>query len=189
MPRFVLIAAAVSLTALVTMPSVQSAEVQKPAEFVSGTAVSIPAHTAGSLDAASPAELKFHYRGSVLSVPYLKITSAEASDAAGRHIWRVPVPKIGKSGRLLTISYHTTNDSIAMMTFKASPGAVSSLVATINERKEPAPDPTILKTREAAAAKIAEEEWWGNRYWRTLRNKSKWAQPSDSQGAPTGTKE
>jgi len=170
------------------MPSVQSSEVQKPAEFVSGTAVSIPAHTAGSLDAASPAELKFHYKGSVLSVPYQKITSVEASDPGGRHLWRVPVPKIGKSVRLLTVSYHNTDDSTAMVTFKASGSAVSSLVATINERKQPAPDLASLKSREAAAAKVAEEEWWGNRYWRTLRNKSKWpGAVSDSQGAPGGT--
>src|SRR5258708_5203074 len=187
MPRFVLIAAAVLTTALLTTSSVQSSEVQKPAEFVSGTAATIPAHTAGSLDTASPAQLKFHYRGSVFSVPHQKITSPHAAETAGRHIWRVPVPKVGKSPRLLTISYRNTENSTAMLTFKASAGAVSSLVDTINERRQLAPDPATLKTREATAAKIAEEEWWGNRYWRTLHNKSKWSQPSDSQGAPAGT--
>jgi hypothetical protein len=189
MPRFVLIAAAVFSTALVTIPPVKSSETQKPAEFVSGTVTSIPARTAGSLDTASHADLQFHYRGTVFSVPYRKITSTQTADPAGWHIWRVPVPKLGKSARLLTISYRNADDSTAMVTFKASAGIVSSLVNVIDERRETAPDLASLKTRDAAAAKLADEEWWGNRYWRTQRNKAKWPQASDSQGAPSGTKE
>jgi hypothetical protein len=189
MPRFVLIAAAVLSTAMLTMPSVKSSEVQKPAEFVSGTVTSIPTGTAGSLDTTSHTELQFRYRGSVFSVPYQKITNTATSAPGSKHLWKVPVPKIGKSARLLTISYRNRDDATASVTFKASASNVSSLVSTIDERKAPGPDLATLKTREAAAAKIAEEEWWGNRYWRTLRNRSKWPQPADSQPAPAGTKE
>jgi hypothetical protein len=187
MPRFALIAAAVLSTALVTIPSVKSSETQKPVEFVSGTVTSIPVRTAGTLDTASHVDLQFHYSGTVFSVPYQKITSTETADPSGWHIWRVPIPKLGRSTRLLTISYRKVDDSTATVTFKASAGIVSSLVDVIDERREPTPDPASLKTREAAAAKLADEEWWGNRYWRTQRNKGKWPQPSDSQGAPSGT--
>ena len=54
MPRFVLIAAAVLSTTLVTMPSVKSSETQKPAEFVSGTVTSIPARRPQAATAMTP---------------------------------------------------------------------------------------------------------------------------------------
>jgi hypothetical protein len=185
MPRFVPIAAAVLSTALVTMPTVKSGELQRPAEFISGSVTSIPAGTAGTLDTSSHTELQFRYRGSVFSVPYQKITNTETAGVGSKHLWKVPVPMIGKSARFLTIAYRTADDSAATVTFKAPAPIVSSLVSTIDERKAPEVEPAPLKTREAA--KLAEEQWWGNRYWRTLNNKSKWPQPADSQGAPSGT--
>jgi len=187
MPRFILVAAAVLSTALVTMPSVKSANFQGPAEFISGSMTSIPAGTSGSLDTSSHTELQFRYHGSVFSVPYQRITDTETVSAGGRHLWKVPVPSLGKSARLLTIAYRTADDSPATITFKAPAPIVSTLVSTIDERKAPEQQPSPLKMREAA--KQAEEVWWGNRYWRTLNNKSKWPQLADSQSAPSGTKE
>ena len=186
MPRFVLIAAAVLSTALVTMQSAKSSDVRRSAEFVSGSVTSIPSGTTGSLDTSSHTELQFHYRGSVLSLPYQKITNTETAAARGsKHLWKVPVPRIGKSARFLTIAYRTADDTAATVTFRATAPIVSSLVSMIDERKAPELNPSPLKTREAA--KLAEEVWWGNKYWRTLNNKSKWSTPADSQGAPTGT--
>jgi hypothetical protein len=185
MPRFVLIAAAVLSTALVTMPSVKSAELQRPVEFISGSVTTIPAGTAGMLDVSSHTELQFRYHGSVFSVPYQKITDTETAGTGIKHLWKVPVPMIGNTARFLTIAYRTADDSAATVTFKAPAPIVSSLVSTIDERKAPEVEPSPLKTREAA--KLAEEQWWGNRYWRTLNNKSKWPPPADSQPATTGT--
>lgn len=73
MPRFVLIAAVVMTIALVAMPAVQSSELQRPAEFVSGTATSISTGTPGSIDTTSHTDLEFRYHGEVFSVPYQKI--------------------------------------------------------------------------------------------------------------------
>ena len=102
MPRFVLIAAVVMTIALVAMPAVHSSELQRPAEFVSGTATSISTGTPGSLDTTSHTDLEFRYHGEIFSVPYQKITSTATASETGRHFWKIPVPKIGKTERLLT---------------------------------------------------------------------------------------
>ena len=200
MPRFVLIAAVVMAIALVAMPAVQSSELQRPAEFVSGTATSISTGTPGSLDTTSHTDLEFRYHGEIFSVPYQKITSTATANETGRHFWKIPVPKIGKTERLLTIAYRTGDDSTASVTFKIPKLAATSLVNIIEERRSPEAAQAPLKVRQEAA-RVQEEEWWGNRYWRTLRNKSKWPQPSDaaqtvapaattsSTATPGGTKE
>ena len=159
-------------------------------EYVSGTAKSIPVNTPGTLDARGPSGLSFKYGKSVLAVPFKNITGTEVTEPSGHHIWHVRVPKIGKSERFLNITYREGETS-RMLTFKAPTGTVKELANAIDVRRvEPkpaaatalAPRPPINKDPEA---------WWGDQYWRTTRNKSKWPQSpaENTSGAPAGTKE
>ena len=180
MPRFVLTTAIALTIAMVVMPSAQSSDLQRPAEFISGTATTIATGTPGALDTTSHTDLEFRYHGQVFSVPYLKITSTATASETGHHIWKVPVPKIGKSERLLTIAYRNSDDSTASVTFKVPTAMTNNLVGIIEERRSPEAAQAPLKVRQEAA-RVAEDEWWGNRYWKTLRNRSKWPQPADAQ--------
>ncbi len=154
------------------MPPAISAATAKTAEFVSGTEKTIPVNTLGSLDADSATELRFHYGQAVFALPYQKITGAEVVEPNSRHLWKVKVPPI-KSSRFLTITYKEGETS-RMMTFKAPTNQVTNLVSIIDERRKP-----------KDLAKSA-DEWWGDKVWRTTRNKSKWPNPdSDSQGTAT----
>ncbi len=152
-------------------------------EFVGGTIKSIPANAVGSLDASGPEGLRFLYGSSVFSLSYDKITGAQVAEPVSRHLWRVPVPTIGRGVRLLTISYRDADKS-GMVTFKAPvPVAWNVWSAIDDRRKKPA--------ASTKAAVSVEEAWWGDKYWRTNRNKEKWAAAPtpDAPGIPAGTKE
>lgn len=231
MRRSFLIAAAV----FSMVPAATWAGTANTVEFVGGNVKSIPANTTGSLDASGSSELSFHYGKSVLRVPYQSIVHTEVTEPTGMHLWRVPVPKLGKGARFLNISYKD-GESTRMLTFKAPAGNVSELVSTIEQHRNPKPqlsakesnpeakaaskekaskektpkhvaskasksDKKSKKSEEIAKAekpapekkadiKTDTAEWWGDSYWRTTRNKTKWPQvPADNTGVPAGTKE
>ena len=176
--RLSLLTVSMLAAVVLIMPPAISAGTAKNAEFVSGTEKTIPANTLGSLDVESSTELRFHYGQSVFALPYQNITNTEVVEPNARHLWKVPMPKVGKSSRFLTITYKEGETS-RMMTFKAPTTEVSNLVTTIDERRK---DP---KEVAAKAAKTA-NDWWGDRYWKTNRNKQKWPNgDADSQGVAT----
>jgi hypothetical protein len=191
---------------------------------VSGTVKTIPSNSVGALDTNSPAELRFHYGSSVYALPYQKISNAEIVEPAGHHLWKVPVPKLGKGARLLSITIRE-GDETGMLTFRTSASEANRIAADINEHgkrknavktsdvKPDAPMTSAAKRgnkpdkKQAAHAKsakaktsdveastgkpaAAQEAWWGDRYWKTTRNKDKWpsGQPADASGMPAGTK-
>jgi hypothetical protein len=171
--RLSLLSAVMLAGVVLIMPPGISAGTAKNAEFVSGSEKSIPANTLGSLDVDSSTELRFHYGQALFALPYQKITGTEVVEPNGRHLWKMKVPPIGKSSRFLTITYKDGETS-RMMTFKAPTTQVSNLVSVIDERRKP-----------KDLAKSA-DDWWGDKVWRTTRNKSKWPNPDgDSQGTAT----
>jgi hypothetical protein len=221
-----LITAAVALLT----PSMSLAGTATAAEFVSGTVKSIPVNTSGSLDAGGTTDLRFRYGKSVFSLPYKNITTAEVTEPIGKHLWKVPVPKVGKSARFLNISYREGTET-RMLTFRAPTSAVNDVVASINAHRKgtesttattsaPPPPPAHAKAKAPAKApahakakapakapapvtaapaatasapsiKTDTEDWWGDRYWRTTRNKGKWPEvpAENAPGVPAGTKE
>ena len=157
-----------------------------PAEYVSGTVKTIPANASGSLDAGS--ELTFHYGKSVFAVPYNKITDTQITEPSGHHVWKVPVPKVvGRGERLLNITYRE-GDSSRMATFKGSASSLKEVADAIDGHRK---DQQALSFAPRPAAKPVVEDWWGDKYWRTTRNKNKWPEiPQDNApGVPGGSKE
>ncbi len=189
MRRLILFSTAVLTVLLVTPQPADSAENAKSVQFISGTASTIPLNIEGSLDATSPSELRFNYGMSAFTLPYEKITGTQVSDTSGRHLWKVPVPKMGKSSRFLTIAYRNGENATALLTFKGSAGSVASLRDAIDQRRTPAPAPETAKTQ---AKEPVQDDWWGDRYWRTNRNRDKWPSTQEQTGGPvvaTGTKD
>lgn len=168
----------------VFLPTPITAATKNTAEFLSGTVKGIPENTLGSLESSDPAELRFVYGKAMFAVPYKSITDARIVDPPGRRLWRVPVPRLSKGARYLTITYRE-GDNPFMMTFKAPAGEISDLVGTIEERRK-GPQSGAAKT----SAKAEPETWWGDKYWRTNRNKTKWptTEAGDTTSVPAGTK-
>ena len=187
MRRSLLLIVLTATVALMTPAAIHAAS-PNTALLVGGTVKGIPANSVGSLDVTNSSELRFHYGKSVFALPYQQITNTQVVEPDGRHLWKVPVPTLGKGSRLLTITFKD-GDASRMLTFKAPAHTVSQLVSAIDDRRE---TPKTASASASAKASVTQtpEVWWGDRYWKTNRNKAKWPTPeSETQGVPTATKE
>jgi hypothetical protein len=137
----------------------------KPIEYVGGTVKSIPADSSGSFDFDDTRELKFLFSGGFYAIPYELITNTELiKDDSSHHILRkIPAPSFGQKKETLTIS------------FKDGAGAKGSLsFAVSGNQGNVAVDTIAAKKAFAEATTIPSNDWWGDRYWKTNRNKSEW---------------
>ena len=152
-------------------------------EYVGGTVKSIPVYSSGSLNLDDAKELSFSYGDSVYKIPYDQITSTQTNPSGGGHhlFGKIPVPSIpGKKKNTLTISYKDSAGPSGTLNFELSAHQASEARDTIAERKAP----------KAAASQS--QEWWGDKYWKTNRNRTGWegtAQTGQTaQAGPGGTK-
>lgn len=154
-------------------------------EYVGGTVKSIPANSAGTFNFDDAKELRFNYAGVVFKLPYEQITSTEVNKAEGHHLLgKIPVPSLmpGKRKQTLSISYKDPAGATGTLNFELSASQASSVRDTIALKKAPVQTAT------------QSTDWWGDRYWKTTRNKGTWeagnaqvAQPGQT-ATPAGTK-
>src|SRR3984893_13181386 len=171
MRRSLLLIVLTATVALLTPAAIYAAS-PNTALLVGGTVKGIPANSVGSLDVTNSTELRFRYGKSVFALPYQEITNTEVVEPAGRHLLGVPVPTLGKGSRLLNITFKEGDDT-RMLTFKAPARTVSNLVSTIDDRRQ---GPKASSASASAKGSVTQtpEVWWGDKYWRTNRNKAKW---------------
>ena len=157
-------------------------------EFVGGTTKIIPLNTMGTLDAATTNGLHFRYGRGDFDLPYNRIIRTEIGETPGHHLWKVPVPHLGKGTRLLTVTYKEGESGTGMVTFRAATSTISAINSEIDDQKR-APAVATSTPTKSVDKKATGEDWWGDAYWRTNRNKSKWpgqtseAQPSGGGGS------
>ncbi len=158
------------------------------AEYVSGSAKSIPVNATGSLSAGDAKELQFNYGQSVYKLPYAQITSTEIMQGEGRHILhKIPVPSLfGKKKETLAINYKDASGANGTLNFELSAREAKATREAIAEWKA---------TPQSAPATAQSNEWWGDKYWKTTRNKGTWetgttaVTPGTPAPAASGTKE
>jgi len=136
-------------------------------EYVGGTVQSIPANAEGSLNFDSPRELQFNYSDSVYKIPYEQITNTEITRTELRRVHRIPVPALlpNKWKNTLTISYKDQTGTTGTVKFVMPMADALDVRKAIAERKAPA--------GETSATSI-NNQWWGDQYWKTTRNKPNW---------------
>jgi hypothetical protein len=146
------------------------------AEYVGGTVKSIPMNTTGFLNLDDTKVMKFNYGPAAYKLPYEQITGTEVTKGDTRHVLkRVPVPSFfGRKKETLTISYKDAEGVTGKLSFEVSARIASNVQTTIAELKA---------LPEAAAANLS-NEWWGDKYWKTVRNKSTWEAGSASTAQP-----
>jgi hypothetical protein len=155
-------------------------------QYVGGTVKAIPANTAGSFNFDDTKEMRFNYSGSVYKLSYEQITATEISKGDGHHVFgKIPVPSLVPSKRkqTLSISYKDSTGATGTLNFELAAAQASAARDMIALKKAPPQLSTAGQTTD----------WWGDRYWKTNRNKGLWdsssAQTSQSgQTAPAGTK-
>jgi hypothetical protein len=165
----------ISTIALAVIPPVclRGAEI---AEYVGGTAKSIPVNATGSLSVNATKELRFNYGESVYKLSADQITGTEILQGETRHILhKIPVPSFRQKKETLAINFKDAAGANGTVNFQLSPKQANSVREQIDAWKAPAP--------QVAGAKDP-NEWWGDRYWKTNRNKDGWQPATAATPAP-----
>ena len=181
--RLTLLTAA-TLLAYPVIP-VSGASTSVEAQYVGGTAKTIPANTYGTLNLQDSKELQFHYGTSVYRVAYDQITGSEILAGEGRHLFgRVPVPNFvpWKKRETFSISFHDSTGATGTLNFEVTSKAGSSAQSLLAARTE-------KHSGETAVA--GDDDWWGDKWWKTNRNHDTWGsekqKPAEAaQAAPLG---
>jgi len=139
------------------------------ASYVGGSVKSIPLHLTGTLDVSERGELRFDYGTGTYKLPCAQITSTATTQDETRHIFRkIPVPSIapGRKKQTLTVNYKDAAGVNGTLNFELTASQASALLETIAVKKA---------TPETAASSSQNgSDWWGDKYWKTVRNRSEW---------------
>jgi hypothetical protein len=151
------------------------------AEYVGGTVKSIPMNSIGFLNVDDTKVLKFNYGPTAYKLPYDQITGTEVTKSEARHVLKkLPVPNFGRKKETLTISYKDAAGVTGKLSFEVTARLASSVQTTIAE---------VKALPDAATVANDSKDWWGDKYWKTERNKGTWdaSTASASQPAPATT--
>ena len=155
-------------------------------EYVGGTVKTIPMNSTGFFNLDDTKVMKFNYGQGVYRLPYEQITGTEITKGETKHVLKkVPVPSFwGHKKETLTISYKDASGETGKLSFELAGRLASSVQDTIAEQK----------SAPLAEAARQSDEWWGDKFWKTNRNKPGWdsgnataSQPA-AVPAPTSTK-
>ncbi len=148
------------------------------AEYVGGTVKSIPMNSIGFLNLDDTKVLKFNYGPTAYKLPYDQITGTEVTKSESRHVLKkFPLPNFGHKKETLTISYKDAAGVTGKLNFEVTARLASNVQTTIAE---------VKALPDAATAANDSKEWWGDKFWKTERNKGTWdaSTASASQPAP-----
>jgi len=146
-------------------------------QYVGGTVKSIPVNSAGSFNFDDAKEFRFSYNGSFYKLPYEQITGTDIEKADIRRVWHVfPAisPIASHRKQTLVINYTDASGATGSLNFELMAYKAVDAQETIAAKKSP--------VSAAAASDQAPNAWWGDRYWKTLRNKAAW-DAQDAQDA------
>jgi hypothetical protein len=154
-------------------------------QYVGGTVKSIPVNSSGTINFDDAKEFRFMYNGSVFKLPYDQITTTDIEKADVRRVWHVfPAmsPIAARRKQTLVINYADSTGATGSVNFELPSYRAMEAQDTIAAKKSPI---------TPAAAAAASNEWWGDRYWKTTRNKAAWdaaeaAQNASATPAPAG---
>jgi hypothetical protein len=138
------------------------------ATYVSGSVKSIPLNMIGSLDVSEKGELRFDYGAGTYKLPCNQITSTAITQGETRRIFhRIPMPSLlpGRKKETLTINYKDAAGANGTLNFELAASQASAVLEIIAIKKA---------TPETAASSQSSEDWWGDKYWKTNRNRPGW---------------
>ena len=142
------------------------------AEYLGGSIKSVPTNTVGTLDLNDPSDLVFRYGNNFYRLPFEKIKTYEIDHARPAHrvLGRVPIPNLPwKQDQVLNLSFRSEGNETGVLSFKLTGKDLSRAEWALKSRVQDATDPSSASPR----AKLP-ESWWGDRYWRTNRNRALW---------------
>src|SRR5579872_1186515 len=150
------------------LPPVMLRGASSAVEYVEGTVKAIPANSTGAFNFDDAKELRFNYGGSVYALPYEQITTTDIGKVKGEshHILRkIPVPSFSRDPKeTLTIGYKDAAGVTGSLSFELTASQAARTRDSIATKK------AVIESDIEARS----NEWWGDKYWKTNRNKGAW---------------
>lgn len=138
------------------------------ATYVGGSVKTIPINLIGTLDVSERGELRFEYGTGMYKLPCTQITSTSITQDEERrilHRFKVPSVAPGRKKQTLTVNYKDAVGVNGTLNFELTATQASALLEAIAIKKA---------TPESAAFGKNGDDWWGDKYWKTDRNRSEW---------------
>jgi hypothetical protein len=138
------------------------------ATYVGGSVKTIPIDLVGVLDVSDKGELRFDYGTATYKLPCTQITSTAITQSETRHIFRrIPVPNVmpNRKKETLTINYKDAAGANGTLNFELASSQASMLLEIIAIKKA---------TPAITASGVSGDDWWGDKYWKTTRNRADW---------------
>ena len=130
----------------------------------------------GFLNVDDTKVMKFNYGQTAYKLPYEQITGTEVTKSEARHVLKkFPVPNFGRKKETLTISYKDAAGVTGKLSFEVSARIAASVQSTIAD---------VKALPDAATVANDSKDWWGDKYWKTERNKGTWDASTASASQP-----
>jgi hypothetical protein len=145
--------------------------------YVDGNVSSLKPNTGGTLVFTDNNSMTFRTGLAEVAVPYASIQRAELG-ATQTHNLQLPrvgplalINQIHKTAtQLLTVEFNSGLGEKQTMTLKLAKPAASIVMATIQEHTSK----SVTAAKTLVDKPAAKEEWWGDGYWKTVRNQDSW---------------
>ncbi|MCU1339671.1 MAG: hypothetical protein JWO19_5252 [Bryobacterales bacterium] len=134
--------------------------------YIDGNIADLAPNTGATLYLSNSHSMELRTPLHTVQVPYTQITKAElgpvnvhsSEPEALYKVWALPKRLMRSETRQMTVAFTNGNGQDQTMTIELSKPAASTLFATI----------------ERHSGKVANDNWWGDGYWKTTRNKDQW---------------
>jgi hypothetical protein len=155
-----------STVVIAMMPAAFLKGASSTVEYIGGTVKSIPLNASGSISVDDTRELQFNYGQSIFKIPYGQITGTNVVQGEGRHILgKIPVPTMfpGRKKQTLAINYKDPAGVSGTLNFELTASEATEVRFGIAQHQAVA---------QNAASQQNPEDWWGDKYWKTNRNRA-----------------
>lgn len=157
-------------------PNCWAASANGGAEYLGGTVHAVQSSTRGTLELGDSQELVFQSRKSAFRLPYDRISGFHFSE------YRKSLRKFA-GVRIPTVSL-LAHDQVLDLRFQELDGSLGTASFRIDERTRSEAEPLLSEripqekksSKHSAGVKLS-EEWWGDKNWKTTRNKARWPEP------------
>ncbi|HEY2846017.1 MAG TPA: hypothetical protein VGJ09_20310 [Bryobacteraceae bacterium] len=134
--------------------------------YVSGNIAELTPDASGILYVNNTKSMELRTPSHTVTVPFSQISKAElgavqshaAEPEAVYKVWTLPKRLLKSETRQMTVAFTNESGQNQTMTIELPKKEASDLLTTITRH----------------SGKVANNNWWGDSYWRTTRNKESW---------------
>ena len=134
--------------------------------YIDGNIADLSPNTGATLSLDNPQSMELQTPLHKVQIPYAQVSKAELG-AVKLHsaepeplykVWALPKRLVKTENRQMTVAFKNDAGQDQTMTLELPKSAAAALVATIEQHN----------------TKLAKNDWWGDNYWKTTRNKDQW---------------